>query len=159
MFQNIRRRNLIFLFPLRRSCDQSLLLYWGHTYRNIIILLEFHTMRNFQIINLFEQIQSMSHRSHIQILQSIMIQMHKDISCNLILYNQSVPKNPARTTYNKSYKTRLQLQGNGSLGGTLELLQILRQLHTLRQPIPHIIDLPLSHNALWYIRRNGRRLL
>lgn len=58
-----------------------------HTNGDIIVLLKFNPVSNFQIINLLQKIQSMSHRHDFQILQRIMVQMNKHIAGNFIFYN------------------------------------------------------------------------
>jgi hypothetical protein len=100
----------------------------GITYWHIIVLFEFNPMRDFEVVYLFKQIQSMSDRRDIQILQCIMIQMHQYIPRNLIFYTHRVSirnKHPPSES-----KTAQQPLGQGER--TFELFEILWQLHGCR---------------------------
>ena len=96
----------------------------------------------------------MSHGRDIQILQRIMIQMHKYIPRNLIFYRQrvSIRNTP---TQGGSHEGRERDQG----GPTFKLFEILRELHGCGEPIADIVDSPFGDESLWNICGNRRRLL
>src|SRR5271154_3359831 len=57
-----------------------------NTYGDVIVLFEFDAVRDFEIVYLLEKIQAMSDGRDIKILQCLMVQMHKHISGNLVIY-------------------------------------------------------------------------
>jgi hypothetical protein len=56
------------------------------TYGDVIVLFEFDAVRDFEVVYLLEEIQAMSHGRDIKILERLMVQMHKHISGNLVIY-------------------------------------------------------------------------
>lgn len=99
----------------------------------------------------------MSHGRDIQVLQRIMIQMHKYIPRNLIFYTQRSASAIHRPTPEVCNTGGMKEGDQG--GPTFKLFEILRELHGCGEPIADIVDSPFRDESLWNICRNRRRLL
>ena len=128
------------------------------TYRDIVVLLELDAMRDFEVVYLLEEIQPVSHRRDIQILERLVVQMHEHVSRNLVICTRSISLDSGNLITSRTRgDNSANKQGSGER--TLEELQILRELHALGEPVLDIVDGPLGDKALGDVCRDRRRLL